>query len=169
MVVKHVAVVQLIVQAGWCTPGALACLALCPPVLAWCPCLQRPGDPAEDGAGAHCARLVQAGQPPHRRQVGAGRRCNCKGLLFILATATDEVLWPACPPWVAPVPTGRAASRPAGAYRNYGERLYVEGRLDAMRKEQMVRGGTRWLQPGMGTRSGSETRTCVAVRLQHME
>lgn len=31
-------------------------------------------------------------------------------------------------------------ARAAGAYRNYGERLYVEGRLDAMRKEQMVGG-----------------------------
>lgn len=30
------------------------------------------------------------------------------------------------------------SSHSAGAYRNYGERLYVEGRLDAMRKEQMV-------------------------------
>lgn len=34
---------------------------------------QRPGGPAEDGAGAHCACLVQAGQPPHRRQVV----CSC--------------------------------------------------------------------------------------------
>jgi hypothetical protein len=33
---------------------------------------------------------------------------------------------------------GAGAGGAGGAYRNYGERLYVEGRLDAMRKEQTV-------------------------------
>ena len=33
---------------------------------------------------------------------------------------------------------GGGAGGAGAAYRNYGERLYVEGRLDAMRKEQMV-------------------------------
>ncbi|PRW39076.1 expressed ef-hand domain-containing isoform A [Chlorella sorokiniana] len=39
---------------------------------------------------------------------------------------------------IAPASGKLASHRTAGAYRNYGERLYVEGRLDAMRKEQMA-------------------------------
>ena len=35
---------------------------------------------------------------------------------------------------------GAGAGGTGGAYRNYGERLYVEGRLDAMRREQSVSG-----------------------------
>ena len=42
---------------------------------------------------------------------------------------------------IAPVSNKLAGNRNAGSYRNYGERLYVEGRLEAMRKEQMVRWG----------------------------
>ena len=46
---------------------------------------------------------------------------------------------------IAPASDRLASHRSAGAgaggaYCNYGERLYVEGRLDAMRKEQMVGG-----------------------------
>lgn len=41
---------------------------------------------------------------------------------------------------IAPASCKLAGHRTAGTYRNYGERLYVEGRLDAMRKEQLVRG-----------------------------
>ncbi|PSC72051.1 expressed ef-hand domain-containing [Micractinium conductrix] len=39
---------------------------------------------------------------------------------------------------IAPVSNKLAGNRNAGSYRNYGERLYVEGRLEAMRKEQMA-------------------------------
>lgn len=44
---------------------------------------------------------------------------------------------------VTPVSQHLASHRNAEGYRNYGERLYVEGRLDAMRKEKEV-GGWRW-------------------------
>ncbi|KAL4440425.1 hypothetical protein ABPG75_003426 [Micractinium tetrahymenae] len=37
---------------------------------------------------------------------------------------------------IAPTSNKLAGHRTAGSYRNYGERLYVEGRLDAMRREQ---------------------------------
>lgn len=39
---------------------------------------------------------------------------------------------------IAPTSNKLAGHRTAGSYRNYGERLYVEGRLDAMRREQEV-------------------------------
>jgi hypothetical protein len=39
---------------------------------------------------------------------------------------------------IAPASNKLAAHRTAGSYRNYGERLYVEGRLEAMKKEQLV-------------------------------
>lgn len=39
---------------------------------------------------------------------------------------------------MAPATTKLVGHRNSGAYRNYGERLYVEGRLDAMRREQEV-------------------------------
>lgn len=39
---------------------------------------------------------------------------------------------------VTPVSQHLASHRNASGYRNYGERLYVEGRLDAMRKEKEV-------------------------------
>ncbi|KAL4431755.1 hypothetical protein ABPG77_002971 [Micractinium sp. CCAP 211/92] len=37
---------------------------------------------------------------------------------------------------IAPTSNKLAGHRTVGSYRNYGERLYVEGRLDAMRREQ---------------------------------
>jgi len=39
---------------------------------------------------------------------------------------------------IAPASNKLAGNRTAGSYSNYGERLYVEGRLEAMRKEQLV-------------------------------
>lgn len=41
---------------------------------------------------------------------------------------------------VTPVSQALASHRSAAGYKNYGERLYVEGRLDAMRKEKEVGG-----------------------------
>lgn len=41
---------------------------------------------------------------------------------------------------IAPTSNKLAGHRTVGSYRNYGERLYVEGRLDAMRREQEVGG-----------------------------
>lgn len=88
--------------ALWGQPCAAACMCMrsfqrpariCP---AWCECMltlsmltlvvlgwllppQGPGDPAEDGAGAHCARLQQAGLPPYRRVVPQLRRAAVRG------------------------------------------------------------------------------------------
>jgi hypothetical protein len=44
---------------------------------------------------------------------------------------------------IAPASGRLAANRNAGTYRNYGERLYVEGRLEAMKKEQLVGGRSK--------------------------
>ncbi len=41
--------------------------------------------------------------------------------------------------YVTPVSQQLASNRNAAGYKNYGERLYVEGRLEAMRKEKEVR------------------------------
>jgi hypothetical protein len=46
---------------------------------------------------------------------------------------------------VTPVSQHLACHRNAAGYKNYGERLYVEGRLDAMRKEKEVRKSGGWL------------------------
>jgi hypothetical protein len=48
---------------------------------------------------------------------------------------------------IAPASNKLASHRTTGAYRNYGERLYVEGRLDALKREQLV---------------GWEVRSCLA-------
>ncbi|KAI3431406.1 hypothetical protein D9Q98_004459 [Chlorella vulgaris] len=39
---------------------------------------------------------------------------------------------------IAPASNKLASHRTTGAYRNYGERLYVEGRLDALKREQLA-------------------------------
>lgn len=49
---------------------------------------------------------------------------------------------------IAPASNKLASHRTAGSYRNYGERLYVEGRLEAMKKEQLV-GGVWFSTPGL--------------------
>lgn len=57
---------------------------------------------------------------------------------------------------IAPTSNKLAGHRTAGSYRNYGERLYVEGRLDAMRREQEVgdEGPGVHRQPGLAGPAG---------------
>ena len=40
---------------------------------------------------------------------------------------------------VTPVSAALASHRTAAGYANFGERLYVEGRLEALRKQKLVR------------------------------
>jgi hypothetical protein len=45
---------------------------------------------------------------------------------------------------VTPVSRRLASNRSAAGYTNYGERLYVEGRLEALRRDKAVRARGRW-------------------------
>ncbi len=52
---------------------------------------------------------------------------------------------------IAPTSNKLAGHRTVGSYRNYGERLYVEGRLDAMRREQEVGAVGRFVAGRLGS------------------
>ena len=61
---------------------------------------------------------------------------------------------------IAPASEKLASHRTTNGYRNYGERLYVEGRLEAMRKEQLV-----GLEGGGSAEGGAAQREGLACGL----